>query len=62
MQGVIIHVSIPKRSTACTTALKNIPNTLGFAPYLHKIINNHTDVFMILPSYFNDVTKFVDIT
>ena len=42
MRGFITHISDPKRSTACTTALKNILDTLGFAPSLPKIIDNRT--------------------
>ena len=80
MQRVIIHVSDPIIITACITALKNIPNTLGLSPYLRNIIDNVANVFLelfrflnnsvqsssyaviILPMYFNDVTKFGDIT
>ena len=31
-----------------TTALKNIPDTLGFTPSLPKIIDNHTFLFLTL--------------
>ena len=48
VRGVIAHVSDPKRSTACTTALKNTPETLGLAPLLHKTINNRTHIFLTL--------------
>ena len=39
MRGVITHVYSPKISSACTTSLKNILNTLEFAPFLPKIID-----------------------
>ena len=48
MWGVITHISDPKLSTACTTALKNTPNTLGFSPYICKIIYNRTHIFLAL--------------
>ena len=51
MQGVTTHVSDPKSSTACTTALKNIPNYLGFAPYLTKILDRHAHIFF-------DISRF----
>ena len=43
-----IHVSDPIRSTVCTTALKNIPDTLGFAPSICKINDNRTKLFLEL--------------
>ena len=46
MQGVIIHVSDLKRSTNCTTALKNTPDTLGYDPSLPKILDNCTQLFL----------------
>ena len=46
MQGVITHVSAPKMSTACTTALKNIPETLGFAPSIPKILDIRAQLFL----------------
>ena len=48
MRGVITHISDPKISTAFTTALKNIPDTLRFAPSLHNIIDNLTHLFLTL--------------
>ena len=37
MRGVTIHVSNPKRSTACTKALKKKPYTRGAAPSLMRM-------------------------
>ena len=48
VQGVIIHISDPKIITSCTISLKNIPDTLCFAPYLRKIINNCAQRFLTL--------------
>ena len=48
MRVFITHISNPKISTTCTTALKNIFDTLGFTPYLPKIIDNHTFLFLTL--------------
>ena len=49
MRGVITHVSYRKiitaYTTAYTTALNNIPETLGFAPYIPKIIDNCDQIF-----------------
>ena len=52
MWGFIIHVSNPIRNTACTAALKNIPDTLWFAPYFRKIINNCAQLFLKLFRFF----------
>ena len=46
MTGVVTHIPDLKISTACTTALKNIPNTLVFAPSLTNIIDHHTQLFL----------------
>ena len=46
MRGFIIHVSDPKMSTSCTTALKNTPDTLGLSPSLNKIIDNRAQIFL----------------
>ena len=46
IRGVIVHVSNPIRSTVCTTDLKNISDTLGFAPSLRKIIKNRDQLFL----------------
>ena len=46
MRGFIIHVSDPKISTAYTTALNNIPDTLGFSSSLPKIIYNRAQLFL----------------
>ena len=43
-----IHISDPIISTVCTTALKNIPDTLGFDPSLHKIIDKCAKFFLRL--------------
>ena len=45
MRGIITHVSNMKRSNACTTALKNIPDTLGMDPYLPSIISSRAQIF-----------------
>ena len=37
MRGVATQVSDPKRSTACTAALKKNPNTRGTAPSLLRM-------------------------
>ena len=53
MCGVITHVSTPKISTACTTALENIPNALGLTPSLRYIINRRAHLlltFRIFPT------------
>ena len=53
MWGVITHVSYPKRSTAYTTALNNIPDTCGFPPYRPKILDNQSQLliaFLRLPT------------
>ena len=46
MQGVITQVSDPKIITACTTALKIIPGTLGFVPSITKILDNRDQIFL----------------
>ena len=46
MWGFITHFSSPKSSTACTTALKKNPNTLGFAPSLTKILDRRAQLFL----------------
>ena len=46
MRGVIAHISNPNRSTACTIALNNNPDTCGFAPYYTKILNNSDHFFL----------------
>ena len=38
MQGVSNHVSDPKSSTVCTTAFKNIPETLGLSTSRTRIL------------------------
>ena len=48
MRGVVTHIPNPKRSTACTTDLKAIPDTLGLSPSLPKIIDNRTYLFLTL--------------
>ena len=45
MRGVITHVSDLNISTACTTALKNIPETLGMSPSHPRIIYRRTQIF-----------------
>ena len=37
MRGMTTQVSYPKISTACTTDLKNNPDTRGAAPYLLRM-------------------------
>ena len=51
IQGVITHTSDPKIITAFTTALKNIPNTLGFTLYFPKILNNRAQILLVFPSF-----------
>ena len=46
MKGFINHAYDPKRSTNCTTSLKNIPDTLGFTPSLPNILNNRAQLFL----------------
>ena len=48
MCGAITHIYDPKINIACTTALKNISNTLDFAPTLIKIIDNRNYLFLTL--------------
>ena len=53
MRGVIYHVSYPKRSAACTNALKNIPRNRGLAPSCPKILDNRAyffSTFLSLPT------------
>ena len=45
MRGVITHVSDPKINTACTNALKNIPDTLGLAPSCTRILVSRAQLF-----------------
>ena len=42
----LTHISVPKISTACINALKNILGTLGFAPSLPKNINICIQIFL----------------
>ena len=48
MWGVVTHVSDPKINTACTTALKNIPNTVGFTSSLLNILDNCAQLLLAL--------------
>ena len=43
--GVITHVYAPKIRTVCTTALKNIPDTLGLYPSLPGILDRRSQLF-----------------
>ena len=44
MWGVITHVSSTKIKTALTNTLKNIPDTLGLAPYLPSILDSRSQI------------------
>ena len=46
MRGVITHVYDLEICTACTTALKNIPDTQGFATSYPKIIESRAQLFL----------------
>ena len=45
MRGVVTQVFDPIRSTACTTALKNIPETHGLAPSRPSILAIRAHLF-----------------
>ena len=45
MPGVSTHVSDPKRSTKCTTTLKNTPKTLGLSPSYTRILVSRAQIF-----------------
>ena len=45
MWGVSTHVSDLKSNTSCTTALKNIPDTLGLAPSHPMILDRLAQLF-----------------
>ena len=46
VRGVISHVSDPKKITACTPPLNNIPYTIGFSPSLPKILDKRSQLFL----------------
>ena len=46
MWGFITQVSYPKRGTACTTALKNIPNNYRLSTSCPKIFNNRAQLLL----------------
>ena len=52
MQGVTTHVSDPNNSTACTTALKNNPDTHGAAPSLLRMCNILLQIFLSQDKFF----------
>ena len=43
--GVSTHVYASNSNTACTTALKKLPNTLASAPYQHSIRDRRPQLF-----------------
>ena len=45
------NVSAPNSSTCCTTALKNVPDTLLSAPYLLKILASRPKLFHTFTSF-----------
>ena len=45
MQGILAHVSNPKRSTSCITTLNNIPNILGMSLSLPSILVVRYQIF-----------------
>ena len=45
MWGIINHVSYPRIITVCITALKNIPDNVGLAPYLPNVIYRRDQLF-----------------
>ena len=51
MQWVIIPISDHKIITAHTTVLKNIPDTLSFAPSHPPILNNRAKIFLALRKF-----------
>ena len=51
MWGVVNHISSLKISTSCTTALKNITDTLVFAPSIPNIIDRRAQLFLALSSF-----------
>ena len=51
MQGFITHVSNFNISTACTTALKKIPDTCRLAPSYPMIINDRIHFLLIFLTF-----------
>ena len=51
MRGVSTHIYNPKSNTACTTALKNIPDTLRWAPSCHMILVSRAHLFRVFSKF-----------
>ena len=52
MRGVTTHVSDPKISTACTTALKKKLKTRGADPYLLRTRDIFLQIFLARENFF----------
>ena len=57
MRGLITHVSDRKRSTTSITTLKSIPDTSGFTPYRHKILDNRGQLFLTFLRFPNNAEQ-----
>ena len=45
--GISTHVYSPNSNTACTTALKKLPDTLAYAPFRHSIRDRRPQLFRV---------------
>ena len=52
MRGITTHLSSPKSSTKCMTALKKNPDTRGLAPYLTSIFGNLRHTIRAFPIFW----------
>ena len=62
MWGFSTHVSDPNSSTTCTTALKNIPKTLGLVPSLPRILVSRAYLFYAFLRLTTTAGQFLSAT